>query len=105
MPGLKRMPSRFARPMAKVTALPKKAEPFYLSSAWRDLVARLKRERGNWCEKCGSPKRIIGDHKVERKDGGADLDPANVELLCHACHQRKTAEARKARVTGGRSKV
>lgn len=103
--GLKRLPSRIGRPPAKVQAMPKKAESFYLSKEWKQLVARLKRERGPWCEQCGSGKRIIGDHKVERRDGGADLDPANVELLCHACHQRKTAAAKVARVTGGRSKV
>ena len=65
------------------------------------LVARLKRERGARCERCGSDHRLIGDHVVERRDGGAELDPANVELLCQACHNRKTAAARARRAAGG----
>ncbi|WP_423804552.1 HNH endonuclease [Novosphingobium lindaniclasticum] len=42
------------------------------------------------------------DHKQERKDGGADLDPANLEWLCQPHHNRKTAEARARRARGGR---
>lgn len=79
---------------------PKIAEAFYQSKEWRSLVARIKRERGNWCQRCGSTNRVIADHIVERKDGGADLDPANIELLCFAHHQRKTADARKRRARG-----
>ncbi|WP_206185850.1 HNH endonuclease [Sphingosinicella sp. BN140058] len=90
------------QPLApKVKAPIKVVEPFYQSKAWRELVARIKRERGNHCERCGSTKRVIADHKQERKDGGADLDPANIELLCFDHHQRKTAKARAARALGG----
>ncbi|MBX7459543.1 HNH endonuclease [Qipengyuania huizhouensis] len=85
--------------------MPKKAEAFYQSKEWRALVRSIKAERGNWCERCGSGHRVAGDHKVERRDGGAELDPANVELLCQPCHNRKTAAAKAARVTGGRPKV
>jgi len=79
---------------------PKTAESFYLSPEWRQLVARIRRERGAWCQRCGSNHRLIGDHIVERKDGGADLDPDNIELLCHRCHQRKTAQAQAKRARG-----
>lgn len=85
---------------ARLTLPPKVADPFYLSGAWRSLVARLKRERGGWCEICGSTDRVIADHIVERRDGGADLDPANVQLLCFTHHQRKTADARGRRARG-----
>lgn len=100
MGRLTAMPSRLKPMTAKVRAPIKFAEPFYTSTAWRQTVARLKRERGNWCERCGSTKRVIADHIKERKDGGADLDPANIELLCFDHHQAKTAKARAARARG-----
>lgn len=42
-------------------------------------------------------ERLILDHVRERKDGGADLDPANTQWLTHSEHQAKTARARAAR--------
>lgn len=103
MTGLKMLASRI-KPVGMVLAPPpKRAERFYQSTDWRRLVARLKRERGNWCERCGAKGRIIGDHEVERKDGGAELDPRNVTLLCMGCHARKTAAAKAARAQGGPS--
>lgn len=100
---LRMMPARLRSLPALVKPMPKVAERFYTSKEWRGLMARLKRQRGAWCERCGAGGkgvRIIGDHVVERKDGGAELDPANVMLLCLPCHNRKTAEA-KARRAGG----
>jgi len=82
---------------AKLALAPKVADPFYQSKEWRALVARIKRERGAWCERCGSSNRVIADHIRERKDGGADLDANNIELLCAPHHAAKTAEARARR--------
>lgn len=100
MGKLKAMDSRLAPMPTTIKAAPKLAESFYQSGAWRSLVARLKRERGNWCQRCGSTERVIADHIVERKDGGADLDETNIELLCHRHHQQKTAQARARRARG-----
>lgn len=80
----------------------KTTDPFYLSVAWRELVSIVRRQRGYVCEACGQDmslnrRALIADHIHERKDGGPDLDPANVRLLCLPCHNRKTAEASKAR--------
>lgn len=100
MARLKAMPARLGPAAPRLKAAPKVAEGFYQSAEWRSLVADLKVIRGPWCEKCGAGGRIIGDHKVERKDGGADLDPDNVELLCMRCHNRKTAAARAKRASG-----
>lgn len=112
MGRLKAFGSRIGSMPAKVKAAPKTAEGFYSSPAWRGLVADIKRERGARCERPGCPTpthRIIADHIVERKDGGADLDPRNIELLCNTHHQQKTAKARAARAQGrtwgGGSKV
>lgn len=105
MGRLKAMAPRVAGLAARVAALPKVAEGFYLSAEWRALLRRIKAARGNWCEVCGAGGkgvRIIGDHIVERKDGGADLDERNVKLLCLPCHNRKTVAAKAKRARGGR---
>ena len=58
----------------------------------------VKRQRGNVCEKCSRPSlRLIADHIVERKDGGEDFDPNNIQCLCIGCHNAKTAKARAKR--------
>jgi len=100
MGRLKGLPPRLGAAPSLVKAAPKLAEPFYQSRAWRELVARVKRLRGGWCERCGSKHRVIADHVVERKDGGAELDEANIELLCARCHNTKTAKARAERAAG-----
>ncbi len=63
-------------------------------------MARLIRERGRVCQGVGCGRtntRLFGDHVVELQDGGAELDPSNVQLMCGSCHTRKTAAARAAR--------
>jgi hypothetical protein len=95
---------------------PKTADPFYLSQAWRKLVedlivARFGSKANTQCEDpaCRSHGRrgirVFGDHIKERKDGGAELDPANVRFLCGSCHTTKTTRARARRMaakpTGG----
>src|SRR5438128_1107371 len=99
MAKLRAAPSRIGTLAPRVAVPPKTAEPFYQSGAWRSLVASIKRERGNRCQRpgCMSSHRVIADHIVERKDGGADLDASNIELLCFTHHQQKTAAARQAR--------
>jgi 5-methylcytosine-specific restriction enzyme A len=104
MGRLKALPSRLAALGPAVKPPPKVADVLYRSTEWKALVARVKAERGAWCVRCGSGRRVIADHIVEVKDGGAPFDPSNLQLLCHACHNAKTADARAARA-GGRSKV
>lgn len=78
---------------------PKRADAFYLSLAWRELVAGLVRTRGRRCQHCGRVNcRVYGDHIVELADGGAPLDPAGIQLLCGSCHQRKSAAMRALRM-------
>src|SRR5690242_16539614 len=96
----------------KVSQPPKKAEPFYLSPEWRALVeSEIKRRFGSKDNaRCQDPEcqhrwrrgiRLFGDHIVERKDGGAELDPANVIFRCGSCHTRKTAAERGKRLRQG----
>lgn len=99
---LRAMGSALTAPPPRLTAPPRQGDPFYQSREWRDLVAAIKQARGDRCARCGSHHRVAGDHVQERRDGGAALDPANIELLCQACHNSKTAEVRQARGSGHR---
>jgi len=92
--------SRVGSLSPRVAVQPTATESFYKSAPWVRLVKMIKQVRGNFCARCGSSYRVAGDHIVERKDGGADLDESNVELLCIRCHNAKTAAARKARASG-----
>lgn len=101
------LPGRLSALPSRVQALPKRAEAFYTSEAWRSYRKRHRewtsaRQGGVWCCKCGSKHRLILDHRVERRDGGADLPPfEEADWYCSGCHNRKTAEARRQRVGGG----
>jgi 5-methylcytosine-specific restriction endonuclease McrA len=97
-------PPRLGALAPKLAAMPKQVEDFYSSPEWRSLMKLIKLKRGNRCARpgCGSTHRVIGDHIVERKDGGADLDEDNIELLCPKHHAEKTARARAKRARGER---
>lgn len=100
MGRLKALKPRVGGAGRRIMPLPKRAERFYQSAEWRALVKAIKRERGAFCERCGAGGRIIGDHIVERKDGGAELDRTNIMLMCWPCHNAKTARERAKRVAG-----
>lgn len=94
---------RLSGAKGRLKPMPKRADQFYLSAAWRSLVKEIKQARGNYCETCGTGgkgARIIGDHIIELKDGGAPLDPQNIKLLCSRHHGIKTAQARARRARG-----
>lgn len=93
----------------KVRVPEKKAESFYLSPEWRSLMDQIIKQRfgDRGHARCEDPEcrtkyrigiRVFGDHIVERKDGGAELDPRNIICRCGACHSRKTAVERGKRV-------
>lgn len=101
MGRLKALPPRVATVRNRITVPAKVPDPFYEGNAWREFIRAIKVQRGYVCEvvtcrkDCSSNHRgLIGDHIVERKDGGADFDPSNVMLMCAACHNRKTARER-----------
>jgi 5-methylcytosine-specific restriction endonuclease McrA len=73
--------------------------PFYVGPDWKALMRQIIKQRGRCCQ---DPRhdgayprqgvRLLGDHIVELRDGGARLDPRNVMLRCYRCHGRKTNE-------------
>ena len=102
MARLKTVGPRLAPLKGKLKA-EKRVDPFYVSAAylaWREAVFALK---GRRCAVpgCETPEdRVTADHIVERKDGGAELNPANGAPLCHRHHLAKTHGDRRRRARG-----
>lgn len=79
---------------------PKRVDPFYRSPEWLRVRAFVLKRDNYTCQTCGvavrqhlgetDKPRASVDHVVERRDGGADLNPANLATTCDACHTRKT---------------
>jgi len=90
----------------KTPEIEKISDPFYYSRPWRNLLEVIFAKRGRRCEDptCRTPrgpwKIIYGDHVIERRDGGAELDENNVKLRCGPCHGRKTYRERVKRESG-----
>jgi 5-methylcytosine-specific restriction protein A len=99
MVKLAAMPKRLGGLPRRVQSAPKVAESFYQSRGWRELVDRRKADPDHAAAKARAKpgERLILDHKRERRDGGADLDPSNTEWLTNSEHQAKTAAARRRR--------
>jgi 5-methylcytosine-specific restriction protein A len=96
------MPKRLGALPPRVRAAPKQAESFYVSPEWRALVERRKLDPDYDAAKARAKpgERLILDHDKERKDGGADLDPANTVWRTMSEHAAKTAAARARRARG-----
>jgi 5-methylcytosine-specific restriction enzyme A len=83
----------------RAAAAPRKtAEPHYQTPEHQRWRAEVIRRAGGMCQVCGEVRRLVADHIVELKDGGAPLDLANGSAKCWPCHSKKTAEARAARM-------
>lgn len=97
-PRVAAIDTRTARPAPKV------ADPYYLTPEHRAWAAEGARLAGGRCQdpNCATRGRTHGrlfaDHIIELKDGGAPLAPENRMMRCGACHARKTAAARAARM-------
>jgi len=96
--------SRLSPPAPRLKQQPKTADPFYQSSEWRDLKERRKLDPDYYAarRRAKPGERLILDHVDERRDGGAELDPANTEWLTMSEHNAKTARARAERSRGKR---
>lgn len=84
----------------RVKPAPKQVDDFYSSAAWKQLREAVKAERGHRCQRADHTcsGRLMVDHVIERRDGGADFDRRNLVVLCEHHHAVKTAAARATRM-------
>lgn len=82
---------------------PKQADPHYVSvehRAWARAVIARAGGRCQWpgCNKAAPEHRMVADHIVELRDGGAPLALGNGQCLCVQHNTLKGAQARAARM-------
>jgi 5-methylcytosine-specific restriction endonuclease McrA len=65
----------------------------------RELVAALA-EAFPICQRCGKARSVDPHEKKKRSRGGSILDPANIAMLCRACHEFTEAEPELAEAEG-----
>ncbi len=73
----------------------KESSDFYHGTQWKAVRDRHLR-RNPLCVVCGRPAKIV-DHIKEISDGGCRLCDDNLQSLCVADHNTKTAKERKGR--------
>jgi 5-methylcytosine-specific restriction protein A len=67
---------------------------FYRSKAWLAARAAVLKRDGYRCATPYCRNRATHvDHIRPIADGGAGLDPTNLQSLCASCHSRKTTRA------------
>ncbi len=103
---LSKIPPRLGAPPARIGQQGKPVDPFYHAPEWQQLAKARDRAVAYRCEGCAAdfsaePFKLKADHIVAIKDGGAKLDPSNVQVLCPACDNRKRALEIRERGRGG----
>lgn len=72
----------------------------YNSARWRRISKKLRQIRP-FCAHCMEHGvEVIGnvvDHIIELSDGGDKFNMDNLQVLCHQCHNTKTADERRKR--------
>jgi hypothetical protein len=102
MPRLTSTKARLTSSPARIRPTPKQPDAIYTTPehrAWSRDVIRRAGGRCQWpgCDKHLPQHRMVADHIVEAKDGGALVDPTNGQCLCVAHNTLKGARARAAR--------
>ncbi len=73
------------------------AKKLYTSTSWKKVREQAMIRDGGLCQQCRRDGfvtlAVIADHIVEVSDGGCKLCIDNVEMLCRACHNRKTSQS------------
>lgn len=104
LPGEKFLKTRRAQSQKEYNQSRPIEHDFYQTTEWRKLRAAYRRAHP-LCEEClrkgrTEPANVV-DHIKEITDGGDPLDWNNLQSLCRACHNRKTAKERQRRARGG----
>lgn len=73
-----------------------KLDRFYSTRTWQRCRMMYIRAHPV-CVGCGQPATEV-DHVVPRRDGGASLDPNNLQSLCKSCHAIKTSKETYGRI-------
>ena len=77
---------------------------FYQGREWRRM-SYLTRESAGWlCQRC-KPRTVaaaLAHHIKPVTEGGAKLDPANLEALCFDCHELEHGRANEQKREWGR---
>ena len=98
--NVKRQQQRRSRAKRRNNQQQQTLDKFYHTTAWRTLRSAFI-SKYPLCKMCTEAGKVVPadvvDHIVERRDGGSDLDPRNLQSLCHACHNDKTQQERRNR--------
>jgi hypothetical protein len=89
----------------RVKPPPKQVDGHYTTPEHRAWAREVVRRAGGQCQWPGCTKalpqhRMVADHIVEVKDGGALLDPVNGQCLCVQHNTLKGVKARARRAQG-----
>jgi 5-methylcytosine-specific restriction endonuclease McrA len=78
---------------------PKVADAELLTRDWKSMRLKVKERANGRCQAKGCTKPgFYADHIIERRDGGAVFDMANLQWLCPSHHQVKTNAERAKRM-------
>ena len=80
----------------------KEAQAFYHSKQWLRCAESIRKQRHYLCEKCGRPGSYV-HHKIHLTiknitDSNISLNPSNLELLCHDCHEKEHGRLKEKKV-------
>ncbi|KAF0102223.1 MAG: HNH endonuclease [Rhodospirillaceae bacterium] len=82
----------------RVKPPPKQVDAELGTRDWKAMRLRVKERARGMCEAEGCTRPgFYADHIVERRDGGAVFDMANLQWVCPSHHQRKTVRERMKR--------
>lgn len=60
--------------------------PRHQTQAWKRLRRRVLDRDGWRCTVCGKAGRLECHHVRPVVEGGAEMDPGNLSVVCRACH-------------------